>query len=59
MLVNPPPYTEFAQVVIDEGVKVAETAGSGLAGPVVAMYKKAGICKNLPNRLLAKMFAHR
>ena len=28
--ISPPPYKEFAQVVIDEGVKVAETGQSRL-----------------------------
>lgn len=39
----PPPYAEYAQVVIDEGVKVAETAGGPAAIPIIKMYKAAGI----------------
>jgi len=31
------------QVIIDEGVKIAETAGGPAAIPVIKMYKKAGI----------------
>ncbi|SCZ90895.1 BZ3500_MvSof-1268-A1-R1_Chr1-3g02358 [Microbotryum saponariae] len=41
--ISPPPYEEYAQVVIDEGVKVVETAGGPAAGPIIKMYKKAGI----------------
>ncbi|GAA5872308.1 hypothetical protein JCM3774_003340 [Rhodotorula dairenensis] len=39
----PPPYAEYAQVVIDEGVKVAETAGGPAAIPIIKMYKAAGV----------------
>ena len=39
---NAPPYTEFAQVVIDEGIKVVETAGNS-PGPVIKQLKAAGI----------------
>lgn len=38
--ISPPPYKEFAQVVIDEGVKIVETAGGPAAGPIIQMYKK-------------------
>ncbi|EME43738.1 hypothetical protein DOTSEDRAFT_62340 [Dothistroma septosporum NZE10] len=38
--INPPPYKEYAQVIIDEGVKIVETAG--LVEPYVAVFKKAG-----------------
>ncbi|SCV68776.1 BQ2448_897 [Microbotryum intermedium] len=41
--ISPPPYEEYAQVVIDEGIKVVETAGGPAAGPIIKMYKKAGI----------------
>ncbi|GAA5940300.1 karyopherin KAP120 [Sporobolomyces koalae] len=41
--ISPPPYAEYAQVVIDEGIKVAETAGGPQAGPIIKMYKQAGI----------------
>ncbi|GAA6039021.1 hypothetical protein JCM8097_000157 [Rhodosporidiobolus ruineniae] len=41
--ISPPPYAEYAQVVIDEGVKIAETAGGPAAIPIIQMYKKAGI----------------
>ncbi|GAA5857114.1 hypothetical protein JCM8547_007966 [Rhodosporidiobolus lusitaniae] len=41
--ISPPPYEEYAKVVIDEGVKVAETAGGPAAIPIIAMYKKAGV----------------
>lgn len=38
--INPPPYEEYAQVIIDEGVKIVETAG--LVQKYVPMFKKAG-----------------
>ena len=41
---NPPPYEQYAKVIIEEGVKIAETAGSGAAAPCVKMFKDAGIC---------------
>lgn len=37
----PPDYDAYAQVVIDEGVKVVETAGNS-PGPVISKLKKAG-----------------
>ena len=37
---NAPPYTEYAQVVIDEGITIVETAGNS-PGPVIAQLKKA------------------
>lgn len=40
---NPPPYVELAQVVIDEGIKVVETAGGPAAAPIIRMYKAAGV----------------
>jgi len=39
---NAPPYGEYAQVVIDEGIKVVETAGNS-PGPVIKQLKAAGI----------------
>ncbi|KAJ4502468.1 hypothetical protein HRR78_008475 [Exophiala dermatitidis] len=39
---NPPPYLEYTQVVIDEGIKVVETAGNS-PGPVIKKLKEAGI----------------
>lgn len=38
----PPDYGAYAQVVIDEGVKIVETAGNS-PGPVIAQLKKAGV----------------
>jgi NAD(P)H-dependent flavin oxidoreductase YrpB (nitropropane dioxygenase family) len=38
----PPDYQAYAQVVIDEGVKIVETAGNS-PGPVIAQLKKAGV----------------
>lgn len=40
--INPPPYKEYAQVIIDEGIKIVETAG--LVKDYVPMFKAAG-CK--------------
>ena len=39
--ISPPPYEEYAKVIIDEGIKIAETAGGPQAGPVITMFKKA------------------
>jgi len=38
---NAPPYAEYAQVVIDEGIKIVETAGNS-PGPVIKLLKAAG-----------------
>lgn len=38
---NAPPYAEYAQVVIDEGIKIVETAGNS-PGPVIKMLKAQG-----------------
>lgn len=38
----PPDYEAYAQAVIDEGVRVVETAGNS-PGPVIAKLKKAGV----------------
>lgn len=40
--INPPPYTEYAQVVIDEGIKIVETAGNS-PGPIIKMLKEKDI----------------
>ncbi|PGH12955.1 hypothetical protein AJ79_03928 [Helicocarpus griseus UAMH5409] len=37
----PPDYGAYAQVIIDEGVRIVETAGNS-PGPVIAQLKKAG-----------------
>lgn len=37
----PPDYAAYAQVIIDEGVKIVETAGNN-PGPVITQLKKAG-----------------
>ncbi len=39
---NPPDYGAYANVVIEEGVRVVETAGNS-PGPVISLLKKAGI----------------
>ncbi|ORX47069.1 inosine monophosphate dehydrogenase [Hesseltinella vesiculosa] len=39
---KPPPYAEYAQVIIDEGIKVVETAGSN-PGEYIKKFKEAGI----------------
>jgi NAD(P)H-dependent flavin oxidoreductase YrpB (nitropropane dioxygenase family) len=38
----PPDYAAYAQVAIDEGIKVVETAGNS-PGPVIKQLKEAGI----------------
>jgi NAD(P)H-dependent flavin oxidoreductase YrpB (nitropropane dioxygenase family) len=39
---NAPPYGEYAQVCLDEGIKIVETAGNS-PGPVIKMLKQAGV----------------
>merc|ERR1711939_306322 len=39
---NAPPYGEYAQVCIDEGIKIVETAGNS-PGPVIKLLKKSGV----------------
>lgn len=39
--INPPPYEEYAQVVIDEGIRIVETAGNS-PGPIIKMLKEHG-----------------
>lgn len=38
----PPDYPAYAQAIIDEGVKIVETAGNS-PGPIIAQLKKSGI----------------
>nr|OQO17216.1 hypothetical protein B0A51_15851 [Rachicladosporium sp. CCFEE 5018] len=38
--INPPDYPAYAQVVIDEGIRIVETAGNS-PGPVIKMLKEA------------------
>ncbi|ORX51214.1 2-nitropropane dioxygenase [Hesseltinella vesiculosa] len=40
--ISPPPYKEYAQVIIDEKVPVVETAGNN-PGEFIEMFKRAGI----------------
>ena len=40
--INPPPYDEYRQVIVDSGIKIAETAGSNPA-PHLAMFHDNGI----------------
>ena len=40
--INPPPYREYAQVIIDSGVKFVETAGNNPT-EYLEMFKPAGI----------------
>src|SRR5579862_4579053 len=40
--INPPPYREYAQVIIDKGVPIVETAGNNPT-EFLAMFKPAGI----------------
>ena len=39
---NPPPYEEYCKVIIEEGVKVVETAGND-PKKYVTMFKQAGL----------------
>ncbi|KAI5481445.1 2-nitropropane dioxygenase [Pseudohyphozyma bogoriensis] len=41
--ISPPPYEDYAKVVIEEGVKIAETAGGPAAAPIIQLYKKHDI----------------
>ncbi|CAH7675809.1 hypothetical protein BY996DRAFT_4594678 [Phakopsora pachyrhizi] len=41
--INPPPYKDFAQVIIDEGVKICETAGGPSAAPIIKMLRSAEV----------------
>lgn len=40
--ITPPDYPAYAQVIIDEGVKIVETAGNN-PGPVIKQLKAAGV----------------
>ncbi|ONM49012.1 NAD(P)H-dependent flavin oxidoreductase [Nocardia donostiensis] len=40
--INPPPYQEYVQAIIDSGVKIVETAGSN-PEPFLPHYREAGI----------------
>ncbi|MFC9362993.1 NAD(P)H-dependent flavin oxidoreductase [Rhodococcus sp. NPDC057014] len=40
--INPPPYDEYRQVVVESGVKIVETAGAN-PGPHLPMFHNAGI----------------
>ncbi|KAF2754856.1 putative 2-nitropropane dioxygenase family oxidoreductase [Pseudovirgaria hyperparasitica] len=39
--INPPDYNAYAQVIVDEGVKIVETAGNS-PGPIIKKLKGAG-----------------
>jgi nitronate monooxygenase len=40
--INPPPYDEYRQVIVDEGIKIVETAGANPA-PHLPMFHDHGI----------------
>ncbi len=40
--INPPPYDEYRQVIVDSGIKIVETAGSNPA-PHLPMFHDNGI----------------
>jgi NADH:quinone reductase (non-electrogenic) len=40
--INPPPYDEYRQVIVDEGIKIVDTAGSNPA-PHLPMFHENGI----------------
>lgn len=54
---NPPDYGAYAQAIIDEGIKIVETAGNS-PGPVIRKLKEAGCivlhkCSESPSVLLS------
>ncbi|KAG0151230.1 hypothetical protein CROQUDRAFT_651445 [Cronartium quercuum f. sp. fusiforme G11] len=38
--INPPPYMDYAQVIVEEGIKICETAGGPSAVPVIEFLRK-------------------
>ncbi|MBF6356687.1 nitronate monooxygenase [Nocardia higoensis] len=40
--INPPPYAEYVQAIIESGIKIVETAGSN-PEPFLPYYKEAGV----------------
>lgn len=38
--INPPPYQAYAQVILDEGIKICETAGGPSAVPIIEMLRR-------------------
>ncbi|WP_040800028.1 NAD(P)H-dependent flavin oxidoreductase [Nocardia higoensis] len=40
--INPPPYAEYVQAIVESGIKIVETAGSN-PEPFLPYYKEAGI----------------
>ncbi|EGP84350.1 uncharacterized protein MYCGRDRAFT_95688 [Zymoseptoria tritici IPO323] len=55
--INPPDYLAYTEVIIDEGIKIVETAGNNIKEPV-ARFKAAGCtilhkCTDTPYRLLS------
>ena len=56
----PPPYEEYARVIIEEGVKIVETAGSN-PKPFLRAFKKAGLitihkCVSIRHALSAEKY---
>ena len=49
--INPPPYEEYRQVIVDEGIKIVETAGSNPA-PHLPMFHDNGI------KVLSRLSTH-
>lgn len=41
--ISPPPYEEYAKVIIEEGVKIVETAGGPAASPIIKILKQANL----------------
>ncbi|MCP3731232.1 nitronate monooxygenase family protein [Sphingomonas sp. MG17] len=41
--VSPPPYAEYARAIIDSGVTIVETAGSGKAREFIELFKASGV----------------
>ncbi|KZW03210.1 2-nitropropane dioxygenase [Exidia glandulosa HHB12029] len=40
---SPPPYDQYAKVIVDEKVPVCETAGGPAAAPIIQMLRKHGV----------------
>ncbi|BGP44681.1 hypothetical protein JCM10450v2_000495 [Rhodotorula kratochvilovae] len=41
--ISPPPYDEYAKVIVEEGIKIVETAGGPAAIPIIKFLKSKGL----------------
>lgn len=56
--ISPPPYVEYAKVILSEGVKIVETAGGADAIEIIKMLVKEGVyvihkCTNIRHGMSA------